>query len=537
MNFVFDKKSLKVISVFSDSNSTREGDVILKEMFPNRFRELSLWNIKKDFSYNPIHLQVSLDKEDNPDILLYKGQEIYKCSEEEKKERQNKRIAEATKRMSSILPRNLRYSITSGITKFWGQSIYTKPYVSKKIKSFEYFAEKTIMPVSWWGPFTDAGGYANMNREIVFRLHNYHVIPKIDICPTAPQVSAQSQYYISKYASLDLRRVRNYPRVWSFTPIPHPPHKGKNIFFTMMETESLHPEFARICNVHSNEIWVPSVHNKNVFEKYGVKKPIHVMPLGIDENLYRNANQEPIGVIKDASLLMSLLGKPKEEGINSFRFISLFGWSYRKGVDILIKSFVEAFKGNDDVALIIVSRHAGSPAADHINVIQNETMRYAKSVRKSNFPQILLYPHIVPEQQMPSIYRMGHVFVHCSRGEGFSLPQIEASACGLPVISCNNTGMTEYLTDDNAFLIKHTQKEVCSPEMHWITSYYHGQLFPKLGKEQIHQAKKHMRYVVNNYDEAVKKGGTLTRQVFGKYTWDHATARVAKRIEEIYQEK
>ena len=73
--------------------------------------------------------------------------------------------------------------------------------------------------------------------------------------------------------------------------------------------------------------------------------------------------------------------------------------------------------------------------------------------------------------------------------------------------------------------------------MHWITSYYHGQLFPKLGRDQIEQAKKHMRYVLNNYGKAFKKGTILTKQVYEKYTWEHAARRVAKRIEEIYKEK
>jgi len=480
MNFVFDKKSLWVISVFDDNALVASPEDILGQMFPDRFKQLSLWTINKNFNYNLIHLTVQLDKEKSPDILLYKGKEIYKCSDEEKKERKKKLMKDGVKALSKFLPRSIRSTVNTRITKFLANSPYTKHAVAKKISNFEYFAEKDIMPVSWWGPFTDAGGYANMNREIVFRLHNHHVIPKIDICPTAPQISPLSQHYISQYTPLDFRRVRNLAHVWSFTPIPHPPSHGRSIFFTMMETESLHPEFARICNAYSDEVWVPSNHNKKVFQEHGVKKPIKVMPLGIDENLYRKGVSKPLGVIEDSSPLMSILGKPKEQGINSFRYLSLFGWSYRKGVDVLIKSFVEAFDSNDDVALIIVSRYAGSSAANYINVIQQETMKYAKQVRSSNFPQIILHPHVIPEQQMPSIYRMGHAFVHFSRGEGFSLPQIEASACGLPVISCNNTGMSEYLTDDNAYLVKTDGKEVCSPEMHWITSYYMASYFLSL---------------------------------------------------------
>jgi glycosyltransferase involved in cell wall biosynthesis len=303
-----------------------------------------------------------------------------------------------------------------------------------------------------------------------------------------------------------------------------------------METETLHPEFIRLCNAYSNEIWVPSSHNKRIFTESGVKKPIYVMPLGIDETLYKPNDINELGIINDPNVFVDLLGRQHTDGINSFRFLTLFGWSYRKGTDVLIKSFVEEFTNDDDVALIICARHSGSPAEPHRNVIRSEVMRYANSVRSNKHPQILLYPHIIPEKQMPSIYRMGHAFVHYSRGEGFSLTQIEASACNLPVISCNNTGMSEYLTDQNAYLVKTNEKEICSPEMHWISGFYHNQLFPKLGRDQIDQAKRHMRFVINNYEKAKEKAKIFKSEVFEKYTWSKVAERVAYRIKSIYRE-
>jgi glycosyltransferase involved in cell wall biosynthesis len=541
MNIVFDKKTLKVLSLFDNDFAVTDDQKMLKSMFPDKFNEILLWQIEVKINYNPCHLKVQLDADGDPQFLLCKGKTVYSRSEENKKNQSKQKFKTVKRTLQKIFSRGFFNSMGDEVIKLWMQSPYTDTSISASMCNYDYFFEKEILPVSWWGPFMDAGGYANMNREITFRLHNHHIIPKIEICPTAPQISQLSQYYVSKYTSFDFSRIKKYPKIWSFTPIPHPPHQGKNIFFTMMETETLHPEFARICNRYADEVWVPSKHNMRVFEECGVKKPIFSFPLGIDENIYHKNNTEDnsgkLGVINDKFSFMDLLGKPVSQGINSFRYLSLFGWSYRKGVDILIKSFVDAFDSKDDVALLIFSRHSGSPAQDHINVIKQETEKYAKSIRRSNYPQIVLYPHIIPERQMPSIYMMGHAFVHFSRGEGFSLPQIEAAACGLPVISCNNTGMSEYLTDDNAYLVKTDQKEICSSEMHWITSYYHGQLFPKLGKDQIEQAKKHMCYVINNYNDALIKGKKLQNLVFQEYTWDIATKRIANRIKEICGKK
>ena len=537
MNLIYNKETLRVVSLFDHASTKDVDDQMIKEMFPTDFQKLSLWQINSQINYNPVHLKVKLDKNKNPDELTFKNKVIYKGNKEDKKLNDKKELKRRKKELEKTIPKDLLRSIRPDTIKLWTKSLYTEPKIAKSLSNYQYFYDEKILPVSWWGPFTDAGGYANMNREIIFRLHNYHVIAKAEICPTAPQISSHANYYLSKYTALNFGRLKKHPRVWSFTPIPHPRHNGRNIFFTMMETESLHPEFARICNVNSDEVWVPSSHNQKVFKEYGVKKPVKVMPLGIDETLYKKEDDSEIGVVNDNNRFVDLLGSSASNGIKSFRFLSLFGWSFRKGIDILIKSFVREFSSKDDVALIIVARHAGSPAADHIDVIKSDTMRFANEVRNSDFPQIVLYPYIIPEDQMPSIYRMGHAFISLSRGEGFCLPPIEASACHLPVISCNNTGMSEYLTDDNAYLVKTDEKEICHPEMHWITTYYHDQLFAKLGNDQIEQAQNHMRFVLENYDKALEKGEILRESVFSKYTWNQTAKRVAKRIKDIYAEK
>lgn len=49
----------------------------------------------------------------------------------------------------------------------------------------------------------------------------------------------------------------------------------------------------------------------------------------------------------------------------------------------------------------------------------------------------------IPTEEMPSIYRMGDVFLSPSRGEGFGIGSIEAQAVGLPVIQSKWTAQTE----------------------------------------------------------------------------------------------
>ena len=50
---------------------------------------------------------------------------------------------------------------------------------------------------------------------------------------------------------------------------------------------------------------------------------------------------------------------------------------------------------------------------------------------------------LVPEKDLPSLYRTAHALIMPSLHEGFGLPVIEAMACGTPVLSSNRTSLPE----------------------------------------------------------------------------------------------
>lgn len=54
----------------------------------------------------------------------------------------------------------------------------------------------------------------------------------------------------------------------------------------------------------------------------------------------------------------------------------------------------------------------------------------------------------------PGLYHLGDVYVYPSRLEGIGLSLIEATACGLPVITSDNPPMNEFVDDTNGVLTK-----------------------------------------------------------------------------------
>jgi glycosyltransferase involved in cell wall biosynthesis len=119
-------------------------------------------------------------------------------------------------------------------------------------------------------------------------------------------------------------------------------------------------------------------------------------------------------------------------------------------------------------------------------------------------------------------------------GEGFSLPHIEAAACGLPVISAHHTAMKDYLNNDNSYLVNVSRREICPSGLASACGWYSGQLFNILGDEEIESFSKNMKNVVENYDVALKKSQKLQNMVKNNYTWDITTGLAARRIRESF---
>lgn len=513
MNLVFHKKTLQVLSVFDNKFNfdVKTEEDTLKKMFPNNFADLSIWRVDQKISRNLIHLKIKLDENGCPNSLLHRGKEIYVISEEEKKKmNEQKRQGKSLISADGIVFRK-------EFVDFLIKSPYTKQETAKNLLN-GLIPYRHAIPVIWRGFFKLSTGYSSIGRNILLRLHNYGIFAKPEYLISHSDIDPIYLSYLSKYETLKFsRRCNNQTKVLSHTPLPDD-FSGKKIIFTMMETETLHPDFVNLCNQY-NEVWVPCKHNRTLFVNHGVRAPVHVIPLGVDERFYFGDNTSNVDITNG---LLPLLGS----GLKKFKFMSLFQWYSRKCPDILIKSFVKSFTDKDDVCLIVVN-HYGDPA-QIFAAVQN----YAKSIKKSNYPSIFLYNQIPSDKQLPSVYKFCDAFISTSRGEGFSLPPIEAAACGLPIISAYHTAMKDYLSNDNAYLVKPIEREVCPPELAAACGWYGGQIFNKLGDNDIQQFSIHMKSVVDNYAVALKKAEKLQNIVRNNYTWDATASLVAQRIRE-----
>src|SRR4051794_12434050 len=254
----------------------------------------------------------------------------------------------------------------------------------------------TPLAVRWRGDFDAVSSLARINAAMVRRLGDGFVIdvaaddrpPRASAPPRPPAVEVRHQWP-PRFDDPGLGRLVLI-QPWEFGSIPR---------------DWLQP----LRSV--DEVWVPSAYVRDMYVGNGVPADrVHVVPNGVDLDVYR-----PDGPARRLA----------PEGTCTFLFVG--GTIYRKGIDVLLAAYEEAFAGRDDVLLVIKDVGAGSFYSG-MNVADELRRRQAAGAR------IELLADELDDDELAALYRGCDVLVHPYRGEGFAMPVLEAMACGRPVL-------------------------------------------------------------------------------------------------------
>jgi glycosyltransferase involved in cell wall biosynthesis len=368
--------------------------------------------------------------------------------------------------------------------------------------------------VIWEGVFTGWSGYAKANREVMLRVANsLYVQLRHAIKP-----SWDNEAFDLRFLAHERTRVASScPFLRFFGPdTVDLPENRRRIIWTMMETESVHHDMVGQINTRYHELWTPSQWNAGTFRASGVTLPIYVVPLGVNQLIYR-----PIeGAELPPCILLSRGGKGVREIPKGYIFISVGLPSFRKGFDILASAFEEAFGGADDVALVLAVTHCLS------NV---ESLSLCRSMKS----RIYALEGSFDEHQMARIYSASSAYVTCSRGEGWNLPVCEAAACGLPVIAPRNTTHEEVLGKD-AFLFDPEGYAVI-PGTESVSLWYNGMKFSVFGRKSKAALIELLRHVRKNGSDVRSRAKSLKERMRSKMTWDHSASIATKRLLEMQE--
>lgn len=367
-----------------------------------------------------------------------------------------------------------------------------------------------MVGIKYIAPVWDGSGYAEAARNYVLSIYRqgYPItLTPITFEKTRPDLGKDGEILRSLVnAKIDYDKiiVHSTPDLWhNFTHTEF----GKYIIgYTVWETSQLHPTWVEACNKVS-EIWLPSDWNLEVFKESGVYTPLYKIPHAIevpDLDALPNFNLE--GVSNDA-----------------FVFYSIFQWQERKNPYGLLASFCSAFSNVDDVILVLKTyRHNLGTDKDAVREL---IMDFRKYVTLPKFPKMYLVVENMSKENIMGLHKRGDCFLLLQRSEGWGLPHFEAASVGNPVITTGYGGQTEFLKEDNSYLLDYNLSPVSG--MTWSPYYTAEQYWADVDAKQAIDT---MRHVYNNHDEAKDKGLKARQYIKDNFTWDIVGKKIVDRL-------
>ncbi len=278
-------------------------------------------------------------------------------------------------------------------------------------------------------------------------------------------------------------------------------HPGQiSIIRTMMETDSLNYRWVKKLG-RADAVWVPSRFNRDSFISAGLdKNRVCVVRYPVDTDV-GPAAPYPFKTRK------------------RFRFLSVFDsvtW-YRKGADFLLKAYYYAFSHTDDVCLVIKT-----------NCSYEKLLGLTGVDGKGALPRVEVIDSYLPDSRMYGLYTAADAYVMPSRAEGIGRPYLYAMAAGLPAIGTGWSGNSQFMTQNNSYLLDYTLKY--NPwDLHKTVTPLHCGV--KYAEPSIKHLAETMRFVFQNPGAAAAKGRIAEKDIRNH----HSYTAVAKEVEHAFQ--
>jgi glycosyltransferase involved in cell wall biosynthesis len=350
-------------------------------------------------------------------------------------------------------------------------------------------------------PIDTFSGYGARSRDIVISLIKSN---KYDV-KVLPQRWGSTPFGFLKADNADHKlmidcilpgnQLPKQPDVWMQITVPNEfqPIGKYNIGITAgIETTLCAAQWIDGVN-RMNLTLVSSKHAKSVFEASGfeeknaqgqvirqikLEKPVEVLFEGANTDIYKKLDTVEGEVVESIDDLV------KED----FNYLFVGHWLQgeigqdRKDVGMLIKTFLETFKGKKQRPGLILKTSAGNYSIMDRDSILDKIRQIEETVG-GDLPSIYLLHGELSDDEMNILYNHPKVkaSVSFTKGEGYGRPLLEASISGKPVITSNWSGHVDFLDNEMSILLpgQVTQihpsaavKDMLIPESGWFTVDY-----------------------------------------------------------------
>lgn len=283
------------------------------------------------------------------------------------------------------------------------------------------------------------------------------------------------------------------------------------------EVERVPDDWPAALNLYER-VFVPSTFNQRALIAGGVTAAVDVVP-HIARDVTPVFDGPPWGIVTD----------------DDFVFYTIGAWTTRKAMEEMIRAYLDAFDGNDKVALIVktgpvnqIAYHAlpkeqRKSAPSHVATVWWTLAQIVAGY--ANPAKVHLVAEGVSGREIDRLHTRGDCFVNLTRSEGWGLGPFDAALFGNPAIVTGWGGHLDYLGADYPLLVRYELEPTVksAPDGY----YLHAQDAYWARADQRH-ASELMRLVFENRDWASSIARELQSRLQARYASDRVCRRLAR---------
>jgi glycosyltransferase involved in cell wall biosynthesis len=275
--------------------------------------------------------------------------------------------------------------------------------------------------------------------------------------------------------------------------------------------------FLDLLNRDADRIFAFTTYWKKVLKEQGINRPIDILAHGFDSAVFKPMSK------KEAR---KMLGIPED----AFIFMSLNRNTPRKRYDLMVMAFAELVVKypTKPVFLLCICDKGEKGGYLIFDIYLRELRRLGVNVDQYAARLILSAKEMVfRDEETTTFYSVADVQLSASEGEGFGLCSFESMGLGIPCIAPDVGGFKEFMTAENAILVKPTYR-----------AYLPLGYSPVAGEVELvssHDLSIAMETYLND-TELRERHGKAARETVLKYTWSSVMSNLMKRLKTEHQE-
>lgn len=266
------------------------------------------------------------------------------------------------------------------------------------------------MQLFWEGPLLGPDLLDRANRELIRgameRGHELVIFQSGGFEPGNNSIVNWKQWITNSYFPSQVHVRHGWVPFWGN-------QVGPLVVYQPLEYRTVASSWIDWFRLRTELIVVTTEDDKDAFQRHNIpEERLAVIPPGVNPKVFCPQGSRVL-----------------QAAMRSFVFLWVGGLVGREGLDVLLRSYLRAFRRKDDVTLLLALIGRWRESIEHVLPLV-----LLQAMQDADAPHVLILNSALTDDQMADVYRSASVMVAPYRGTAFQTPVLEALSCGVPVL-------------------------------------------------------------------------------------------------------